>query len=268
MGRDYYRGRLALVTGGSEGIGLAVARGLLARGAGVVLLARDTGKLERAAAGLGRAAAGGQVVDWVSADVAHYPALEAAVAEVEKRHGPPWFAIGCAGFARPGWFHEQPVETLRAMTEVNYLGGLHLARALAPSLLPRRGGHLVLTASIAGFIGLFGYAGYCGTKFALLGLAQALRKEWAPLGIRVSVLCPPNTDTPGLARENRDKPPEVLATEEKVKPLKPEQVAGSLLRALPRDPAIVIPGVDGKLAWLLSRYVPWIVERITRRRPA
>ena len=114
-------------------------------------------------------------------------------------------------------------------------------------------------------MGLFGYTGYCASKYAVVGFSEALRREVRPFGLKVCLLCPPNTDTPGLARENLTKPPEVLAQEENVKTVSPEFVAKKLLQALPRGKNLVIPTFDGWLAYYLSRYAPFILEQFIKR---
>lgn len=110
--------------------------------------------------------------------------------------------------------------------------GLATARALAA-----RGtagtGRLILTSSLAGLVAVPGYTAYSAAKSGVLGFADALRREIHGDGLRVSVLCPPNTRTPGFAAENVDKPAEVLASEEKVRTLSAEDVAEAVLRALP-----------------------------------
>src|SRR5438477_366286 len=83
-------------------------------------------------------------------------------------------------------------------------------------------------ASLAGLIGVFGYTDYCASKFAIVGFSEALRSELKPHGIMVSVLCPPDVDTPGFAVENTTKPPETVAISEGAKPMTPDEVAAEL----------------------------------------
>src|SRR6185503_5941588 len=93
---------------------------------------------------------------------------------------------------------------------VNLAGCWHMIQALLPHM-KARGGYIVNTASLAGLIGVSGYSDYCASKFALVGYSEALRAELKLVGIEVSVLCPPDTDTPGFATENRTKPEETKA---------------------------------------------------------
>jgi 3-dehydrosphinganine reductase len=255
---DFYRDRLCLVVGGSEGIGRAVATGLSARGSRVIVAARREGPLRDAQRATG--AAGSRAFD-----VADWAAVDGAVRDVVASDGVPDIVVNCAGLALPGWLHEVDVAELDEMMRVNYMGTVHVCRAIVPHMIARRSGVMVNTASMGGLLGLFGYTGYCGSKFAVVGFSEALRREVAPHGVRVTLLCPPNTRTPGLARENLRKPAEVLAQEEKVATLEPEAVAEALLRALPKGKSVVIPTLDGQAAWWLARVAPWLLERILRR---
>ncbi|MEW6279686.1 MAG: SDR family oxidoreductase [Candidatus Eremiobacterota bacterium] len=247
---SYYRNRLALVMGASRGIGLEVARGLAARGARVVASSRSAPPLD---------------CEYLPCDATDPQRVRELVELVLERWGTPWFAVNCAGMALPGWLESQDPAECRTMMELNYFGTLHLTRTLLPHLVRQRGGHLVHTASLAGLFGLFGYAGYCASKFAVVGFSQALRRELRPSGVRVSVLCPSNTRTPGLEEENRRKPPEVLRMEEKAATVAPELVARRLLDALPSDPDLVFPTWDGRLAYTLSRVAPWALDALLKR---
>ena len=97
--------------------------------------------------------------------------------------------------------------------KINLYGARNAIAALLPHMR-NQGGHIVNVSSIAGLIGVFGYTDYCASKFGLIGFSEALRSELDSQGIMVSVLCPPDTDTPGLAEENLTKPPETLAVSE------------------------------------------------------
>jgi 3-dehydrosphinganine reductase len=263
---DYYGGRLALVVGGSQGIGRSVCLGLARRGAHVVIAARRPEPLAEALAEAGKQRrAADQKLAVLEIDVRDAAGTRAAVERVVAEHGVPDLVVNCAGQARPGFLHQLDPSHLEDQVAVNYLGTAYVCQAFLPHFLQRGSGHLVNTSSLAGLFGLFGYTAYCASKFAVVGFSEALRRELRPHGIRVSVLCPPNTRTPGLEEENRHKPPEVLAVEEKAAVLEPGQVAEALLRALPRGDFLVIPSFDGRLAHLLNRFAPWILESFLKR---
>lgn len=250
----------AFVFGGSEGIGLAVARRLGAAGTEVVLLSRSQAKLDAAVDEIGPRARARQVDVTDATAVARV--VDALVAEV----GVPDLVVTTAGYARPGWLDELPAEDVTGMVTTNLLGTINVARAALPHLRAAGGGTIVTTSSMAGLAGLFGYTVYSATKFGVIGFSEALRREVRPYGVRVLVLCPPNTLTPGFEEENRHKPPEVLAAEESVRTLSPEQVADALMVALRRRRGfLVIPGRDSRLAARAIRHLPGVVDRALRR---
>lgn len=262
----FYEGRSAVVLGGSQGIGRAVAIGLARRGCHVVVGARRPEPLAEALERVREARRGpDQRAGSLTVDVTDPAALAEAFRQVASDQGVPDLLINCAGYARPGYLQDLSPEHLRDLVTCNYLGTAYACQAMLPHFLARGSGHFVNTSSLLGLFGLFGYTGYCGSKSAVIGFSEALRREVRPHGLRVSVLCPPNTRTPGLDEENRYKPPEVLAAEEKVKVLEPEEVAEPLLRALPKAPFLVIPTADGWAAHLLNRFAPWLLELFVRR---
>src|SRR5262249_37417443 len=120
------------------------------------------------------------------------------------------------------------------------------------------------------------YTDYCASKFALVGFSEALRSELKPHGLTVSVLCPPDTDTPGFATENLTKPEETRAISAGAKILGPDAIAQALLRGMERGTFLTIPGRDGRLGVLAQRLVPgvvrWAMDRtvaqVGRRRAA
>jgi 3-dehydrosphinganine reductase len=250
----------AFVVGGSEGIGRAVAQRLAARGVEVAIFGRSGEKLRAANESLGGTAYVGQLD--VTDAAATRTALDLAVAEL----GVPDLVVSTAGFARAEWFHEAPLDNVRAMMETNYLGTVHVCHALVPHLVEAGRGTIVTTSSMAGVTGVFGYAGYSASKFAVVGFSEALRRELRPHGVHVATLCPPNTRTPGFDEENKTKPAEVLAAEEKVRTLEPEQVADYLLKVLPAKPNVVIPSLDGRLGHAVIRHLPRVAERMLRRK--
>ena len=184
-----------LITGGSEGIGLALAEQCGRRGAAVSIVARSQSKLDRAAAHLKRLSI---ECATASADVADSDALLTAIAHLEERTAPVDIVVACAGYAIPGYVESQSADEYRREMEVNYLGTVHAVKAVLDGMLERGAGHVVAISSTAGLLGVFGYTAYCPTKYAVRGFADALRAEVAGRGINVSIVYPPDTDTPGF----------------------------------------------------------------------
>jgi 3-dehydrosphinganine reductase len=268
--KDWLRpGEHVIVTGGSSGIGLALAEELAARGAVVSLLARDERRLSAAADRLRKA---GATVHTRSADVTDPAGLASAVEELEAEAGPCAVLVTSAGQARPGYFLDMPDDVFRTMMEVDYYGTLWAVRAVAPGMVRRGRGTVVTIVSTAALIGVFGYTAYGPAKSAVLGLTQALR----PHGIRVAGVFPPDVDTPQLAEELRHRPAELNAIPGPGRPLPPRTVARGVLQGLDRGrPLIYLDGFTRILAsWggvidpLIRRYLDGTVRTAARRRAA
>lgn len=262
------RDQHALVTGGSSGIGLALARQLLAAGARISLIARDPAKLQAAQASLQRVHPGA-VIGLFPADVSVQAEVLSALAAADRLHGPVDVLITSAGIARPGYFEEVPVEVFERTMAVNYFGTLYPLKALVPAMRRRGRGAVVLISSGAGLYGFFGYTPYSPSKFALRGLAESLRAELHGTGVRVMIVYPPDTDTPQLAEENLTKPVETKAITAGGGLWTADAVAHATLQGLARGRFIVTPGFQlTVLAWchsLLAPILHWTFDRTARK---
>ncbi len=265
MRTSYYRDKLAVLTGASQGIGKALARELVSCRAGVVICARDEDKLRAAVSEIReRCRRPDQLVAHRVVDLVEYESTRRGMEAIVDQYGRPDFLINCAGFAHPGYVEQLAPAVFREMMEVNYLGTVHACKA-ALAHLKNGQSHILNVASVAGFVGLFGNAGYCATKYAVIGFSEALRSELSPRRIKVSVLCPPNTRTPGLLRENRLKPAEVLAIEDRAALLEAADVASAALKALPKGHFLIHPNMRGRAAYFLSRFMPGLLRQLTKR---
>ncbi|MBC7366512.1 MAG: SDR family oxidoreductase [Undibacterium sp.] len=262
------RDQHVFITGGSSGIGLALARQVAAAGARVSLVARDAGKLAAAQTEI-RVAHPGAAVGVFAGDVAVQAEIMAALAEAEALHGPVDVLITSAGIARPGYFEEVPVEVFERTMAVNFFGTLYPLKAVVPAMRRRGRGAVVLISSGAGLYGFFGYTPYSPSKFALRGLAESLRAELAGSGVRIVIVYPPDTDTPQLAEENRTKPVETKAITAGGGLWTADAVARATLEGLARGRFSVTPGFQlTALAWLHSVLAPvlnWTFDRTARR---
>lgn len=254
-----------LITGGSSGIGLAMAKQLAPKGASLTLLARDATRLrsDRAAV-TALQPEGAPRASMVSCDVADAAAV-AAYFESLTRADIPTTVINAAGLSRPGYFQDLPNDAFVQAMAVNYFGTVNILRHAVPAMLENKHGAILNVGSVASLIGVFGMTPYCGSKFAIRGLTEALRSELAPHGIRVTLLCPPDTDTPMLADEARYKPVETAALSESAGVLAAEAVAAAGLHGLARNQAVTVPGWEAWFTVLASRLFPGVVERITQR---
>jgi 3-dehydrosphinganine reductase len=266
---NYYERKSALVMGGSEGIGLAVAQELVSRGSHVTVCSRNPEKLKSALQAMESVRIHPQQkLSTYSVDVTDDSSVSHGLESILAKDGPPDFLMNSAGFALPKYFEDLETREFRQMMEVNYFGIVNVIKAVYPAMRRARRGHIVNVSSMAGYLGLFGYTGYCASKYAVIGFSEALRNESKSFGIYVSVLCPPNTKTPGFAKENEKKPKEVLKMEEKVKTVDPQWVARALLRALPRHPFLINPTLDSKIVYEASRLTPYFLRDYFLRGPS
>jgi 3-dehydrosphinganine reductase len=257
----------AILTGGSSGIGLAAAKLLAARGMHVSLLARDPARLAAAQEEVERERRDrAQRVAAFPVDVAEREALEGAIARALDEVGPPNLLIACAGFSRPGRFLEIPPEDFERLVAVNYLGSVYAVRAVLPAMRKAGRGRIVLISSGAGLVGIFGYSSYSPTKFALRGFAEALRAEVKPWGIGVSIVYPPDTETPGFREEERTKPAETRRIGETARRLSPEAVARAIVAGIDRQRFAIAPGWEMALLHRAANpfraVISWYLDRL------
>ena len=260
----------AIITGGSSGIGKATAKLLAASGANLTIIARSAEKLETAKAEIDAVKLHPeQRVLTRVADVSERPMLENVIDNSVKELGEPDVLIASAGISIPGYFQELPVEIFERTMAINYLGSLYAVRAVLPYMERRKRGNIVLISSGAGLIGIYGYTPYCPSKFALRGLAESLRGELKPLGIGVSIVYPPDTDTPQLETENKTKPPETKQITETAKMWQPDDIAREIIGGINKNKFAITPGIEmallGRLHSLLGPGLNWYFDKIVAK---
>jgi 3-dehydrosphinganine reductase len=244
------------IPGGSSGIGLAVAKKLARQGAHVMIFARNRERLEKAANEISNCrSTAAQRVDAKVLDVCDHMQVEDVMGNAVAGFGVPDILINMAGQAEPRYFENITADQFDRIIKVNLYGTWNTISVLFPHM-KKKGGAIVNTSSIAGLIGVFGYADYSASKFAVVGLSESLRCEFAPLGIRVSVLCPPDTDTPLFEEENKIKPLETKALSGGAKVLSADQVADDLIKGMEKGKFLIIPGTEGKMIDIFRRFFP------------
>jgi 3-dehydrosphinganine reductase len=259
-----WRGKHVLVMGGSSGIGLATAEAFTGRGADVTVVARSRDRLEAAceAIALSRADSAQRIAK-VAADVSSADgAAEAVVKATGGGAHPVDVLVNCAGVIIPGYFESMPIDSFEECMD-SWRGCVHASRAVAQSMIDRRSGHIVNVSSVAGFMGIFGYTAYSSAKYAIMGFSEALRSEMRPYGVKVSVVCPPDTDTPGLAFEKGLRPAETEKVAGNIAPVAPALVAAAIVRGVERGTYLIVPGALSKFYRVLKANALWLFFAIT-----
>lgn len=257
--------RTALITGGSSGLGWAMAAHLAGDGYVPLLVARQSQRLQEAVAALqgqGYRAAG------YAATVTAAPQLDEVASRVREEYGGIDFLILNAGVVHVGLLHELTAEEIREDIETNLLGTALSARALVP-LVPS-GGRVLLVSSGFGLVGAAGYAAYCGAKAGIVNLAAALRRELLHRRVGVYVTCPPDIDTPQFRQETQAMPGWMQRPGGRRPPLAAGEAARRILRRC-RGRRLLIT-IDAGVAqllllrrWLPATWADAVLDRVLPR---
>jgi NAD(P)-dependent dehydrogenase (short-subunit alcohol dehydrogenase family) len=257
-----FDGRRALVTGAASGIGRATCVELAKRGAHVELVDIDRDGAELTAEAI---RALGREATVYAVDLADSAEVRGLAERVLRDRGPIDVLVNNAGVAVVAPFIRTTEADWEWLLAVNLWGPMRLTRALLPPMLERRHGHIVMVASLAGLVGAPGLVAYGTTKFALVGLTEALRLEIADAGVGVTLVCPGFVRT-NFAKASRydngdfrrflDEPPSWYG-------MTKERVASELADAVANRRPLVVLGPE-KLGWWLKRLAPEAAFNVTR----
>jgi NAD(P)-dependent dehydrogenase (short-subunit alcohol dehydrogenase family) len=206
------RGKVALITGGSRGIGKAVAIKLAQLGASISICARDSQALRAAADQL---LAAPVKIFWQPADVTNSVEIAALVQATEKHLGPIALLVNNAGIGNPGFgpVQEKSEDDWDRVLDTNLKSAFLVSRAVAPLMIQRRRGDIINISSLAGKNTFAGGALYCASKWGLQGLTGCMAEDLRQFGIRVSVICPGSVATEFSGRGPKD-PSKALTPED------------------------------------------------------
>lgn len=251
--------RTAIITGASSGIGEACARAFARDGLHVVLAARRADRLERVAADI--RAAGGRATAIVC-DVTDATQVDHLVAEALAITGRLDVMVCNAGLGFNGRLDETSADQMRRLMDVNYFGTFHAARAAITHFRQQGHGHVFIVSSIVGRRGIARMGAYAATKFAQVGLGEALRSEVAGTPIHVTIVYPVSTETEFRAAVAREWGQQVSGTGPRQSP---EVVAKTMSRALRRPRPEIYPMPNSKALSVLAVVAPRFVDRLVRR---
>jgi NAD(P)-dependent dehydrogenase (short-subunit alcohol dehydrogenase family) len=260
-----FRGRTALITGGSRGLGLLIARELGAQGAHVTLAARDEDELRRAREQL---KSSGIDADILVADMSKRSEARGAVADVVARRGRLDILVNNAGVITVGPIDHMSVDDFEHEMAVHFWGPLHTMLAAIPYMREAGGGRIVNISSVGGKVAVPHLAPYCASKFALTGVSSAVGSELARDGIFVTTVCPGlmRTGSPFNARFKGRHRQEfawfAIADSLPLLSIDSGRAASQIVRALRRGDADLVVSLPAKLAVAGTALMPNTVARV------
>ena len=253
------RGRVAVITGASSGIGLACARHLAREGVAVVLGARRLALLEQTAQEI-RGAGGRAAI--LEMDVTRETDVRALVALASTEFGRLDVMLCNAGFGYYGAIDETPADVMQRMMDVNYMGTFYGAAAALPIFRAQNHGHLIFVSSIVGRRGIAQMGAYTATKAAQAGLAESLRAEFSGSPIHVSCVYPVSTPTEFIDAMARDYG-------HRISGLGPKQtvqdVAAAIVACIERPRPEVYPKPISRGLTVLNALLPGFTDRFVRK---
>ncbi|MCX8073740.1 MAG: SDR family oxidoreductase [Candidatus Binatia bacterium] len=255
---ESFAGIRAVVTGASSGIGELLAKRFAREGAAVALVARRRGELERVAQEIRNR--GGQALV-LPCDVARRDEVFAAAERVVGEFGGVDLLVNNAGYGGHRPFLEWDIDDIEHIMQVNYFGTVYWTKALLPRMIEQRRGWIVMMASVAGKLGVPDESAYAATKFAQVGLAEALSYEVEDFGVHVLIVCPGAIDTPFFNEAARRRMPEVA----KRLMIPPERVVDAVVRALRAGKREITVPPFIRASYVVRALAPGILRRNTKR---
>jgi short-subunit dehydrogenase len=250
---------VVLITGGSRGLGLVIAREIAGRGARIVICARDGAELERARADL---ASQGADVLAVTCDVTDPVQVERLIEATHRRFGRVDVLVNDAGIIQVGPYETLSLQDHRAAMDANYWGTVHATMAVLPEMQRRREGRIVNVTSIGGVMAVPHLLAYTASKFAAVGFSTGLAAEAARHGIRVTTIVPGLMRTGSFIRAlfkgQREKEMSAFSVSASlpVLTMDADRAARRIVRALERGERFVTLGAPYKLVRLLASAMP------------
>ena len=265
-----FKGRRVFLTGGSSGIGAALAKLLVESGAQVFLVARDEARLRSCARALEPLAAeSGGAVHFSCLDISQRADIGPVVSQAREAMGGIDTLINNAGIGHVASFVDTPEAIFDSIVPTNYVGTIDVTRACMRDLLQAEDAMLITVCSLVAVAGIYGYTAYGSTKYAIRGFMECLRQELLGTGVVVSVSYPGDVETPLLTHELKMRPPENQAVAGTVQPITADRAARKILEGAARGAFEVFIDSQSKTVNRLVRFAPgasrWYMDRCMRR---
>lgn len=251
-----FKNKNIVISGGSSGIGLALAKQLFALGASITIIARRQNLLEKAKKEIDQERIdSNQTIKSISVDISKFADLKNTL---DHKRAPTDILINSAGITYPGKFTELDIKIFYDQMNINYFGTVNLTKLIIPEMVEKQSGYIVNISSGAALIGIYGYTAYAPSKYAIRGFSHVLRTEVKSKGIDVSIVYPTDTDTPQLAFERSLMPDITLQINQTSPVMTPEKVAHDIIKGMKRKKFMIIPGLWNRILYpfspILERY--------------
>jgi 3-dehydrosphinganine reductase len=201
-----FSGKKIFISGGSTGIGKGLALEFAKNGASIVILARSKKTLEETVKELRTVGPQDAIYDFAVADISDISQVNKAAQKTLRTLNGLDLLVCNSGYAKVGKVNDLEESDFRNLMDINFFGHVNVIRAFQDHFIKQNSGDIVLISSMLATFSIYGYGAYSASKFAITGFAQSLRQEMMLHNVRVKIFLPPTTETPGLVKENRDKP--------------------------------------------------------------
>lgn len=254
---EYFKNKVVVVTGGTDGIGRALVDALLADGAKVATCARNHDKLYQLQSEYPSAA-----LHTMVADVSNENDCRRFIETTIKFFGGIDVLINNAGISMRALLKDVSTETIRRVMDVNFYGAVYCTRYALPSIIERKGS-IVGVSSIAGYRGLPGRSGYSASKWALQGFLESLRTELLHSGVNVMWVCPGfTTSNIRNAALNKDAQSHGETPMDESKMMSAEECAGHILKAVRKRKRTLVLTFTGKRTVFLNKFFPGLADKL------
>ena len=241
-----------IITGGSSGIGLALAKQCTDLGAKVWILSRDEKKLQQAKFNINS-----DSLNIIAADVTKLEQLQKVFENFKNNNINVDYLVNSAGVTHPGEFDQLDINIFHWMMDINYFGTVYMIKTFLP--LMKTGSTIINISSMAAILGVYGYTAYGASKYAVRGYTDTLRSELKLRGINVSIVFPPDTETPQLEYDNQYKPAITKELSSNAGLMTADKVAKSIIYGIKRKQYMIIPGLEGNILYFATN----ILGRLT-----
>ena len=250
-----FAGKMIFITGGASGIGLEAGRQMALLGSHIVVLDYNPTDAAHEALEAARLLPSQRIARF-QMDISNRQQVLEVVAKAVAECGVPDLLLNSAGVGMASEFVGSRFEDFDRVMQINLYGTRHICEAVVPFMVERKSGRIVLIASMAGHVGIYGYTNYATSKFAVRGFAEALRYELKPLGISVQCLCPGEVDTPMVVEEHKNMHPATWALKKTAGTVSVDVPVKDLIKGILSNKQLIVTGGTSRFMFWVNRLTP------------